>query len=111
MPTLTPEDQIKNFVEQKRPKDLEIRKQIDLGYSWDGRTAIFFEIRPHWNDPSIIRENPIAKIVFIKTTQIWKLYWMRSTGKWESYMPKKEAKTIKTLLSAIQEDKFRLFFG
>ena len=111
MPTLSSEDQIKNFVEQKRPKDLEIRKQIDLGYSWDGRTAILFEIRPQWNDPSIIRENPIAKIVFIKTTQIWKLYWMRSTGKWESYMPKKEAKTIKTLLSAIQEDKYRLFFG
>ena len=80
--------QIKNFVEQKRPKDLEIRKQIDLGYSWDGRTAILFEIRPQWNDPSIIRENPIAKIVFTKTTKIWKLYWMRSTGKWEFYMPK-----------------------
>jgi hypothetical protein len=37
---------IKKYVELLRPKDPEIRKQIDFGYSYDGKIAIIYEIRP-----------------------------------------------------------------
>jgi hypothetical protein len=26
--------QLKSFIDSKRPKDKEVRKQLDLGYSW-----------------------------------------------------------------------------
>lgn len=43
------EVQLKSFVDAKRPKDEDVRKQLDFGYSWDGQTAFLFEIRPQWN--------------------------------------------------------------
>ncbi len=48
------EIQLKSFVDSKRPKDVEVRKQLDFGYSWDGQTALLFEIRPQRNDPTKI---------------------------------------------------------
>lgn len=42
--------QLRSFVETLRSSDEEIRKQLDVGYSWDGQTALLFEIRPQWND-------------------------------------------------------------
>ena len=31
------EVQLKSFVDSKRPKDEEMRKRLDFGYSWDGK--------------------------------------------------------------------------
>lgn len=76
------EIQLKSFVDSKRPKDVEVLKQLDFGYSWDGQTALLFEIRPQWNDPTNILELPFAKLRFLKSSKLWKLYWMRGSGKW-----------------------------
>ena len=32
--------QFNRFVEAMRPKDEQVRKQLYLGYSWDGQTAV-----------------------------------------------------------------------
>ncbi len=74
------EVQLTSFIEAKRPADPEIRKQLDYGYSWDGQTALLFEIRPQWDDPTKILELPFAKLRFVKSSKIWKLYWMRGSG-------------------------------
>ncbi|MFD1770645.1 hypothetical protein [Sphingobacterium suaedae] len=34
--------QFKSFVDAKRPKDEEVRKQLDFGYSWDGQMSLLF---------------------------------------------------------------------
>ncbi|WP_336833592.1 hypothetical protein [Sphingobacterium siyangense] len=62
------EIQLKSFIDSKRPKDGEVRKKLDFGYSWDGQTALLFEIRPQWNDPSNILELPFAKLRFVKAS-------------------------------------------
>lgn len=36
------EQYLKTFVETLRPQDPEIRKQVDIGYSWENNTAILF---------------------------------------------------------------------
>lgn len=33
---------VQSFVDAKRPKDEEVRKQLDFGYSWDGQMSLLF---------------------------------------------------------------------
>ena len=105
------EVQLRSFVDSKRPKDEEVRKQLDFGYSWDGQTALLFEIRPQWNDPTTILEFPFAKLRFMKASKIWKIYWMRGSGKWEAYELKPETSHLQELLTEIVNDGYGCFFG
>lgn len=105
------EVQFRSFVNAKRPKDEEVRKQLDFGYSWDGQTALLFEIRPQWNDPANILELPFAKLRFVKSSKIWKLHWMRGSGKWEAYGPNPESSNLQELLTEINNDAYGCFFG
>jgi len=73
---------IKLFVEGLRPNE-EIRNQLDIGYSFEKNTAEIYEIRPDWQDNSIKNTFPFAKFKYIKSKKVWKLYWMRASGKWE----------------------------
>lgn len=105
------EVQLKSFVEARRPKEESVRKQLDFGYSWDGQTALFFEIRPQWKNPTNILESPFAKLRFVKSSKIWKLYWMLGSGKWKSYEPKPESTNLQSLLDEIGNDEYGCFFG
>ncbi|WP_417359606.1 DUF3024 domain-containing protein [Galbibacter sp.] len=102
---------IKNFVESLRPKELEIRKQLDYGYSYDGKEVILFEIRPVWNNPDEIQHQEFAKLRFIKTRKQWELYWMRASGKWQHYAPFPKSAQIDELIKAIKDDSYGCFFG
>lgn len=105
------EQQIKNFVEQKRPKEASVREQLDIGYIYDGRSVEIQEIRPQWNDASIINSYSIAKATFIKSRNLWKLYWKRASGKWEPYEPQPEHTSISEVLQTIGEDTHHCFWG
>lgn len=105
------EVQLTSFIEAKRPADPEIRKQLDYGYSWDEQTALLFEITPQWNHPTKILELPFAKLRFVKSSKIWKLYWMRGSGKWEAYVPLPESADLHDLLAEIKNDAYGCFFG
>ena len=102
---------LKTFVETLRPKDPEIRQQIDIGYSWKNNTAVLFEISPKWDNPEELLNTEFAKIRYIKTQKEYKLYWMRSTGKWELYEPFPISTNLKELLNVIKEDAHYCFFG
>lgn len=102
---------IKQFVEGLRPSDVEIRKELDFGYTWEKNTAILFNLRPFWKDPSRIIQSEFAKIRYTKSTDTWSLYWMRSSGKWELYDPHPIADNLQDLLAIIKEDQFHCFFG
>lgn len=105
------EVKLKSFIDSLRPKEEEVRKKLDVGYSWDGQTALLFEIRPLWNDPDQIIEFPFAKLQFVKTSNIWRLYWLRASGKWDSYKPKPTANRLEELLDEIGNDNHSCFFG
>jgi hypothetical protein len=102
---------LKNFIEDIRPEDEEIRKEVDLGYSWDGQCAILFEIRPAWNDSGKVLELPFAKLQYVKSKSSWKLYWMRGSGKWEAYQPLPSDLNLEVLLEIIGKDEVGCFFG
>ncbi len=102
---------IKDFVESIRPKDLEIRKQVDIGYTYDGNVAILSQIRPSWDNPKEVLHHGFAKIRYYKTKQKWNLYWMRASGKWELYKPFPESTHLEEIINIIKQDKNACFFG
>lgn len=102
---------LKQFVESIRPQEIEMREQVDIGFSWENNKAILFEIRPKWNNPEEVVHREFAKISFTKSKNQWKLYWMRAHGKWELYEPFPTANNLPKLLDIIKEDALNCFFG
>jgi hypothetical protein len=105
------ETTIKKYVESIRPESSEIRDQLDFGYSYDGKITEIYEIRPLWNNPKEIQNIPFAKIRFYKSKQLWNLYWMRASGKWELYEPFSESTHLDKIIEVIKEDKHGCFYG
>ena len=105
------EEYLKTFVQSLRPEDVKIRKQIDFGYSWGNNIAILFDIRPKWDNPEELLNTEFAKIRYIKTQKEYKLYWMRSSGKWDLYEPFPTATNLQDLLKEVKIDSHSCFFG
>ncbi len=105
------ESTIKDYVESLRPENADIRKQLDFGYSYDGRVFVLFEIRPVWNDPEKIQHMEYAKIRYYKSRQEFNLYWMRASGKWELYEPFPESTHLEKIIDTVKKDKHGCFYG
>ena len=102
---------IKNYVEWLRPENPEIREQVDIGYSFDGKVVVLFEIRSDWNNKKKKLQIDFAKIRYYKTKKIWNLYWKRANGKWEIYEPFPESTHLDNIIEIIKADKHCCFFG
>ncbi|MBS1490107.1 MAG: DUF3024 domain-containing protein [Bacteroidetes bacterium] len=101
---------MENFLSRVRPPE-HIKPQLDIGYRIDGQNIFIFEIRPQWKNPEIICEYEIAKTTFVKTKNLWKVFWMRSNLKWYSYTPKPTVKTVAEFVRLVEEDKHGCFWG
>ena len=101
---------IRNFIEKRRPP-VEIRHQVDIGYTIKNQVIEIFEIRPMWDDKKKKITIPIAKSRFIKSRSIWRVYWKRATGKWDLYKPQQEVKDLSEFLKIVDEDKYGCFWG
>jgi hypothetical protein len=97
------------FLNQIRPAE-DIRNQIDFGYRMDEQSLILFETRPNKFLKSI-SVSPFAKAVFVKTENLWKVYWQRADMKWHSYKPIPTVKTINDFFKLVESDKHHCFFG
>ena len=75
------ENAMATFLTKRRPPP-HIRSQVDIGYRLIGQSIEIFEIRPQWDDPSIIREHSFAKATYVRTQNLWKVFWKRSDLKW-----------------------------
>lgn len=98
------------FLAKKRPPE-PIRKELDLIYRIEGQSVLVYEVRPRWNNPSEIMEEPVAKTTFIKAHNHWKVFWMRADLKWHSFPPKPIVKTIDHFFQLVVEDEHYCFFG
>ncbi|MHB1014019.1 MAG: DUF3024 domain-containing protein [Desulfurivibrionaceae bacterium] len=112
-----------NDIEQKRcERDLEkfmsshrppphIRPELDLGYRITGHSVEIFEIRPDWRNPKEKIEHPVAKATFVRTKNLWRIFWMRKDLKWHSYEPHPETRNLETFLTVVGRDEHCCFFG
>jgi len=87
------------------------RKALQYVYRVDGQDVIIAESRPRWDNPDEWLTLDFAKLKYVKSRKIWKLYWMRANGKWNLYEPCSEAAQVETLVAAINEDRHGCFFG
>lgn len=98
------------FMERRRPP-AEIRNQVDLSFRIKGQSVEIFEIRPLWNNPDERIELPVAKATYVKSHDLWKVYWQRADSKWHRYDPDPEVDTLDDFLELVDQDKFYCFFG
>lgn len=102
--------QIQNWVEKRRPS-VEMRDLIDLVYTFEKNTLILYHSRkPMYESMGRIKA-PIAKLRYIKSTNTWKIYWMRGNLKWHIYEPSRPQSSIEEALKIIEEDRHGCFFG
>jgi hypothetical protein len=98
------------FVEKRRPPSY-MRKELDLGFSVKDQSVEIFEIRPLWQHPEEIMECPVAKATYVKTQELWKIYWMRQDLKWHIYPLLPQVDTIEEFLEEVELDPSACFWG
>ncbi len=104
------EKYVGNFVEKRRPAPHR-RDHVDLKFRISNQSFEIYELRARFDDPHEMLETPVAKATFVKSSKIWKLYWMRADNKWHGYKPFPESKSIEQILEAIQNDARGCFWG
>ncbi len=88
-----------------------LKDKLRFEYHIEKQNVFIYEVRPVWNNPKKITKLPFAKLTFVKSRNIWKLYWKRASGKWERYEPKDSDKDLGVLVQEIDKDPYGCFFG
>jgi hypothetical protein len=104
------EQEITQFLASIRPP-ADIRDKVDIGYSFKNNTLTIQETRPYWRDPVRKIDIPVAKAKYVKSKDIWKIYWQRASGKWETYGPQPECSNLQTFFRLLQNDPHGCFWG
>ena len=104
------ERDLAKFMERRRPPP-NIRHKLDIGYRISGHSVEIFEIRPEWQNPKEIMEHPAAKATFVRTKNIWRVFWMRRDLKWHGYEPNSVVRTLEAFLAVVDRDEYGCFFG
>jgi hypothetical protein len=98
------------FLLRRRPP-LDLRKDVDLcGRITDSGVDIY-EMRRPYRGREKTMEVPIARVKWVKSRLIWRLFWMRADQKWHSYSPMPDAKKLVELFDEIERDLHACFFG
>jgi hypothetical protein len=101
---------MENFMAVRRPGP-EIRHQLDLAYKIVDQQVIIYELRPRFDDETKIMEFDVAKATFVKSRNIWKVFWKRANGKWNGYDPALTVKTIYDFVKLVDQDEYGCFWG
>ena len=87
------------------------KDQLRYDYEIEKQNVFIYEIRPLWNNPKEFTKLSFAKLTYVKSQRIWKLYWQRANGKWIKYTDKNWNKSLGALIQEIDYDEFGCFFG
>lgn len=90
---------------------LHLRDKIREGQRFTGHAIEFFFVRPRFDQPGQTVEESLAKVQFVRSRGVWRLYWKRSDGQWHGYRPHPAANTLAEALRVIDQDANACFFG
>jgi hypothetical protein len=99
---------MENYLDYKRPSE-SIRDKLDITYKIEDQSVVIYEVRPDWSDNSQKIESGIAKATYIKSSQLWKVFWKRASGKWENYKIQPTVDSLHEFLELI--DSHHCFWG
>ena len=98
------------FIERRRPSP-PLRVKLDFGFQLQGQSIEILEARPRGDDQSKRIVYAIAKATYIRTKDVWRIYWMGHGFKWRPYRARAKVRTIEDFLAIVEEDKYGHFFG
>ncbi len=98
------------FWAHRRPP-LNLRDKIREGQRFDDTSIELFFVRPAFRRPDEQIEESIAKVRFIRSRDVWHLFWKRADLKWHRYQPCPEAASLRDALQMIHQDPNGCFFG
>jgi hypothetical protein len=102
--------ELEKFIQRVRPSE-EIRNQLDISYKIENQSVIIHEIRPQFDNPMIKIFPDVAKATFVKSKNIWKVYWMRADLRWHGYGPCPIVSNLSDFLKLVDEDSYSCFWG
>ena len=95
--------------EKRTPSHLKDKLRYE--YEIEKQNVVIYEIRPAFMKEGEFTKMPMAKLTYVSSRKIWKLFWKRASGKWEKYKPEEEASELYTLIQEIDQDAYGCFFG
>lgn len=98
------------YVAKRRPAPY-MRAKVDLAFRLEGQSIVIFEVRPKYLDPSITVENNIARATYVRTKDVWKVFWQRADLKWHGYEPDPIVDSVGKFLSVVETDEYGCFWG
>lgn len=101
---------INAYVEKRRPP-MHLRGQVDLSFRINNQSIELFEIRSVFNDSQRTVEIPIAKTTWVRTQEVWRIFWQRADMKWHGYTPRPEVGTLEEFIDVVEADEYACFFG
>ena len=94
-----------------RRSPAHLRDEIRLSYSVKNHEVLVQEARPDWHNPSQWIQCDIAKLRYVRTSDEWRLYWKRASGKWWLYEPHSPSGSLSAMVKEIDIDSDGCFFG
>ena len=95
----------------KKRSPIDIKDKFSLKYRIKGHEVLIYERRPQWDNPKKWIESPDAKLKYVRTSNLWQLFWQRANGEWISYEPIPYSKDLKSLVEQIDSDPHGCLFG
>jgi len=102
---------IEEVLWSKRRPPLHLRDKVREGQRIAGQEVELYLVRPFYRDPRKQVEESIAKTRYVKSRDVWRVFWKRADGKWHRYDPMPEVASLKEFLELVDEDKFCCFWG
>jgi hypothetical protein len=97
------------FCESRVP--LAMHDRLRVGFRIKGNEVVLFEERPDFHPPHEWREMPSAKLKYVATQGMWRLYCQHRDRRWHAYEALPEASSFGKLLDEVAEDPTGIFWG
>jgi hypothetical protein len=102
---------VESFCRRHVPE--QYRDEVRLEVTVRGNSVTVIERRPPWREGigtewTSLR---IAQLRYDSALALWSLYWSDSNDRWLHYADATPARSVDTLIEAIQDDRSGVFFG
>lgn len=88
-----------------------VRDKLRVGFRIKGSEVVLFEERPEFHPPYEWREMPAAKLKYVASQGVWRLYCQHRDRHWHAYEALPEASSFAKLLDEVAEDPTGIFWG
>ena len=95
---------------RRRPPE-HIRHLVDLAYRIEKQSVELFEIRAVWGRPGETVESPTAKATYVRTRNVWRVFWRKADLKWHRYDRMPEVTSLPAFLDLVDADRYGSFWG